>query len=139
MAVTIPDEVARFVAQVPDETRRTDAQLLVELFAEATGETPALDGKIVGFGRYHYRYDSGREGDTVRLGFSPRAAATSVYLCGYLEEYADLLERLGPYKRGKGCLYLNSIAGLDPEVLRQMAQRSLQRSAEVEVPQDTST
>lgn len=132
MTPSVPPEVTQFVAQVAGERRRADARTLVALFSDATGQAPALDGSIVGFGRYHYRYASGREGDTVQVGFSPRAAATTVYVCGYLDDYADLLERLGPHRQGKGCLYLTRLDRVDTDILAQIARRSVQRATELE-------
>jgi hypothetical protein len=124
---TIPTggDVHEFIAVVPDEQRRRDAQLLAELFVQVTGEPPVLWGTaIVGFGSRHYRYDSGREGDVPAVSFSPRKAQTVLYLTGALAEYEDLLSRLGPYKRGKGCLYLKQVDQVETAALQQIATRS---------------
>ncbi len=122
--------VGAFLAAVPDERRRRDAQLLVELFAKVTGESPVLWGtSIVGFGSRHYRYDSGREGDVPALSFSPRKAQTVLYLTGALADYEDLLSRLGPYQTGKGCLYLKHVDQVDIAALKEIAGRSYRAAA----------
>ena len=124
------ETVGAFVDAIADERRKTDARLLVALMREVTGEEPAMwPASIVGFGVRHYRYDSGREGDTVAVGFAPRKAQTVVYLTGYLDEYADLLDKLGPHTRGKGCLYLKRVDQADPAVLRDIVARSYQAAA----------
>ena len=119
-----------FLETIPDERRRADARLLIELMTEGTGQEPAAwPYKIIGFGKYHYKYDSGREGDTIAVGFAPRKGQTVVYVTGYLDDYADLLARLGPHTRGKGCLYLKSVADVDTTVLREIVARSYRTAA----------
>jgi hypothetical protein len=118
-------DVGAFLAGIGDDQRRRDATLLAEVMREVTGEPAVLWGSsIVGFGSRHYRYASGREGDVAAIGFSPRAAQTSLYLSGELEQYADLLERLGPHKTGKGCLYLKRVDQADAGALREIIARS---------------
>jgi Domain of unknown function (DU1801) len=125
MVPTSADVVA-FLAAVPDEHRQTDAQTLLELMGSVTGEPPVMWGpSIVGFGSYHYRYASGRTGDAPLAGFSPRKANLVVYMVsGYEDRYAKLLERLGPHKTGKSCLYLKRLGDVDLDVLRQLIERS---------------
>ena len=126
---TLPsDESAEaFVAAVPSDARREDARKLCDLLAEWTGEPPVLWGTgIVGFGRYHYRYASGHEGTAPLVGFSPRKTNLVVYLVGGLEDrYPQLLERLGPHKAGKGCLYLKRLDDVDRSVLRALVERTV--------------
>src|SRR3954467_3749724 len=99
-------DVAAFVAAVENSVRRRDAERLVTLMTRVTGERPRLWGPtIVGFGTYHYRYESGREGDMAAAGFSPRKAATTIYLPEGVGAHADLLAVLGPHTVGRGCLY----------------------------------
>lgn len=118
-------DVAGFVAAVADERRRRDAEALVELMSEVTGQPPVLWGtSIVGFGSRHYRYPSGREGDTAAVGFSPRSARTVLYLTGGVEDYADLLARLGPHRTGQSCLYLTRVGQVDAAALRDIVARS---------------
>jgi Domain of unknown function (DU1801) len=127
--VTAPtgQPVEEFLAAVPNEGRRADACQLIVLMREVTGEEPVMWGpSIVGFGRYHYRYDSGREGDSALVGFSPRKQHLVVYLVGGFEgRYASVLARLGPHKTGKGCLYLKRLGGVDLDVLRELIDRSV--------------
>jgi hypothetical protein len=118
-------DVDAFVQAIPDEQRQGDARLLVDLMREVTGQPPVLWGtSIIGFGSQHYRYPSGREGDTVAVGFSPRKAQTVLYLTGGMELYEDLLTQLGQHKTGKGCLYLKRVAQADPEILRDIVDRA---------------
>ncbi|WP_354641049.1 DUF1801 domain-containing protein [Kitasatospora camelliae] len=113
--------VEEFLAAVADERRRRDAQAVCALMAEATGEPPVLWGdSIVGFGTYHYRYASGREGDWPPVGMSPRKQALTVYLAEGFDRYADLLARLGPHTTGKGCLYLKRLDAVDLDALRAL-------------------
>ncbi|WP_433384198.1 DUF1801 domain-containing protein [Actinoplanes sp. CA-142083] len=119
-----------FLETIPDERRRADARLLIELMTEVTGQEPEVwPANIVGFGKYHYKYDSGREGDTIAVGFAPRKAQTVLYVTGYLDNYVDLLDRLGPHTRGKGCLYLKRVADIDTGVLREIVARSYSNAA----------
>ena len=120
-----PVSAADFIAAVEDPERRADAEAACALLAEATGEPPVMWGpSIVGFGAYHYRYASGHEGDAPLVGFSPRKANLVFYLFGCDEGREDLLNRLGKHKSGKGCVYVNRLADVDPAVLKQMAVAS---------------
>jgi hypothetical protein len=126
---TLPtgQDVHAFIAAVPDPARRGDGRSLCALLADWTGEPPAMWGtSIVGFGRYHYRYESGQEGDAPLVGFAPRKAGLVLYLVGGFEErYPKLLERLGPHKTGKGCLYLKRLDVVDHAVLRELVERTV--------------
>ncbi len=114
-----------FVAAIPDEGRRRDAGVIMELMARATGQPPVMWGSsIVGFGYYHYAYASGREGDTMAVGFSPRKAATTVYVVDGFDGYRDLLDRLGPHSTGKACLYLTRLDDVDLTALEELVRRS---------------
>ncbi|MCW6007879.1 DUF1801 domain-containing protein [Micromonospora sp. CPCC 205371] len=119
--------VEEFLATVPNESRRIDARRLIALMREITGEEPVMWGpSIVGFGRYHYRYDSGHEGDSALASFAPRKQHLVIYLVGGFEDrHAPALARLGPHKTGKGCLYLKSLDGVDLAVLRELIDRSV--------------
>ena len=106
---TTPNElsVAVFVDSLTDEIRRADAKVLIKLMKDATGEEPGMWGpSIIGFGSYHYRYESGREGDMMLVGFSPRKAATVLYGLRAASDSESLLARLGKFKTEKGCLYV---------------------------------
>jgi hypothetical protein len=124
-------DVGAFLDTIPNEQRQSDARLLVDLMREVTGEPPVMWGaSIIGFGSRHYRYASGREGDTVAVGFSPRKAQTVLYLTGGLDEYEDLLAGLGKYETGKSCLYLKRVDQADRQALRDVVARSYRAAAE---------
>ena len=128
-------EVEAFVASVADERRRHDAEVLLELMRRATGEDAAMWGSsIVGFGSYHYVYPSGREGDAMVVGFSPRKAATTVYLAGGFEGHAELLARLGRHSTGKACLYLKRVEDVDLAVLAELVRRSYASTTSGDLP-----
>ncbi|MFI6318080.1 DUF1801 domain-containing protein [Nonomuraea sp. NPDC050556] len=118
--------VEEFFASVPDEGRRADARELAKLMSDVTGEPAAMWGSgIVGFGSYHYVYDSGHSGAAPLVGFAPRKQHLVVYLVGGFEDrYGNALERLGPHKAGKGCLYLKRLSGVDVGVLRELVERT---------------
>lgn len=112
-----------FVASIEHDTRRTDGLTLLTMMSEETGEDPVMWGpSIVGFGSYHYVYESGREGDAPRVGFSPRKASLSLYGLTSAPESAALLDRLGKHKVGKSCLYVNKLADVDEDVLRELVR-----------------
>jgi hypothetical protein len=134
---TKPTEVTpeSFIAAVEHPGKREDGKALDVLFRKVTGESPRMWGpSIVGYGQYHYRYDSGHQGDICRVGFSPRKAKHSLYLmCGSPKEdaqFAPLLARLGKHSRGKGCLYVNKLADIDLGVLEEMVALSWKNSFE---------
>ena len=118
--------VPAFIDALTDETRRADAKALVKLMQSATGQKPKMWGpSIIGFGSYHYTYDSGREGDMPLAGFSPRKAATVVYgMTGFSESEA-LLAKLGRHTTGGGCLYLKKLADVDQTVLETLVLKSI--------------
>jgi hypothetical protein len=118
--------VAAFFDALPDQARRADAKALVKLMRSATGEKPKMWGpSIIGFGSYHYKYESGREGDMPLTGFSPRKAATVLYgLLGSGESEA-LLAKLGKHTTGKGCLYIKKLADVDRAVLEALVVKSI--------------
>ncbi len=124
---TIPtaSSVAGFIKGVANEARRKDAKILVAMMKKVTGEKPTMWGpSIIGFGSYHYKYESGREGDMLAVGFSPRAANMAIYVLGSLPDNEPLLEKLGPYKRGKSCLYVTSLDKVDLTVLERIVAKS---------------
>ena len=125
---TKPTEVSvpAFIDSLTDETKRADAKALVKLMQSVTGEKAKMWGpNIIGFGSYHYRYESGREGNGPLAGFSPRKAATVVYdMTGFSDSEA-LRARLGKHTTGKSCLYIKKLADVDPEVLQTMILKSV--------------
>ena len=133
-AKTKPTEVsvADFIAAVENPTRRADAETLCALFEEISGEPAKMWGpSIVGFGKYHYRYASGHEGDAPRLGFSPRKAQTVLYVMSGAEGQDDMIARLGKVKSSVACLYVNRLDQIDLGVLREMAAASLAHMREL--------
>ncbi len=119
-------DVDAFVAAVADPGQRADAALLCDLMQRLSGEPPVLWGpSIVGFGRYRYRYDSGREGEMCRIGFSPRKGQTVLYLLDGYGDHAAELAKLGKHKTGKSCLYVRRLADIDLAVLETMIAGSL--------------
>lgn len=110
-----------FIAAIDHERKREEAGTLLTLFKEVTGWTPKMWGpSMIGFGRYHYVYDSGREGDSLATGFSPRKAAHSIYIMPGYQDYGAIMARLGKHKLGKSCLYVNKLADIDLGVLREL-------------------
>jgi len=118
--------VTAYIDALSDPTRRSDAKELVQLMQRASGEKPELWGtSIVGFGSYHYRYDSGREGDTPLIGFSPRKTALVLYsMLGHSEAKA-LLAKLGKHSTGKGCLYIKKLSDVDRNVLETLIKNAV--------------
>lgn len=115
--------VEDFLAGVAPEERQADGRAVATLMAQLSGEPARMWGpSIIGFGRYHYRYESGREGESCRIGFSPRKAELVFYMHGL--EDADF-ETLGKYRRGKGCLYVKRLSGIDMAVLERLIVKSL--------------
>ena len=117
-------ELEAFLDRIPSETRRRDAQTLVELYSRVTGQPPRLYGTIVGFGHYEYRYPSGRSGDGAAGAFAPRKPATVVYLADGNGAHESRLARLGPHTTGVGCLYLKDLSQVDLGVLEEIVSTS---------------
>ncbi len=120
--------VKEFLGKIPDARRRHDCFTLLRLMESLTGSKPSMWGtSIVGFGSYHYVYDSGREGDWFLVGFSPRKQDLTVYSMGGLEQSRDLLEKLGKFKSGKSCLYIKILEDIDLGILKHILLRSVRR------------
>lgn len=133
---TVPTETdpKDFVATVADEQKRADAQWVMQMMEEVTGAPPVMWGpSIIGFGTYHYVYESGREGDWMLTGFSPRKAALSIYLMSGVAREEELLARLGKYKTGKSCLYVKRLSDVDTDVLRELVAVSVAKVKEGDV------
>jgi hypothetical protein len=127
--------VGQFIAGIADATMRADAEEIARMLGEITGVEAKMWGpSIVGFGQYHYRYDSGHEGDMCLAGFSPRKDALTLYVMPGFERYGDLLSRLGKHKTGKSCLYVKRLDDVDRGVLRAI----LERSVEIMAPKRTA-
>jgi hypothetical protein len=120
-------DVTAFLSAVEHRTRREDGLALDALFRRITGWTPRLWGpSIIGYGQYHYRYDTGREGDFLATGFSPRKANLSIYIMPGYQDYAAILDRLGKHKTGAACLYINKLADVDLDVLEELIRAGLE-------------
>lgn len=118
------------LARVTDAEKRRDSDTLIAMLQEVTGEAPVAWGSMIGFGHYHYVYDSGHEGDSFLVGFAPRKAEFSIFLMGTyspdeLEQRAALLARLGRHRMGKACLYIRRLSDIDLDVLRELAVLSV--------------
>ena len=125
---TVPTDksVEGFLHNVENKKRRQDAFSVLEMMKEITGEPPKMWGQsIVGFGQYHYKYDSGREGDFLKIGFSPRKTSLVLYLMTGFERYEELMSHLGKHKTGKSCLYVNKLEQVDEAVLRELIAESM--------------
>jgi len=125
---TKPNEesVIDFLQSVPDERKREDSFTILDLMKEVTGQEPKMWGdSIIGFGNYHYKYASGREGDWFVTGFSPRKQNLTLYIMSGFDEYEALLKKLGKYKTGKACLYVNRLADVDMAVMKELIRKSV--------------
>jgi uncharacterized protein DUF1801 len=115
-----------YIETIADPTRRSDAKMLVRLMQRASGEKPTMWGSsIIGFGSYHYRYDSGREGDMPVISFSPRKAANVLYSMLSSSESDALLSKLGKHTTGKGCLYIKKLADVNTTVLETLIRKAV--------------
>ena len=125
------ESVSAFLDGVADKQRRNDCYKVVDIMKAATKEEPKMWGpSIVGFGRYHYKGASGREGEWPIIGFSPRKAALTLYLMGgVLDSAPDLMERLGKHKNSKGCLYIKKLEDVDVAVLKKLVAQSVKSMA----------
>jgi hypothetical protein len=118
--------VERLINVVENELVQNDCRSLVKIMSEITGEIPKLWGtSIIGFGKYHYVYESGREGDWFVMGFSPRKQNLTLYIMSGFKEYDALLSKLGKYKLGKSCLYIKKLQDIDLEVLKKILRHSM--------------
>ena len=130
---TVPDglKVSDYLAQIEPAQRQADCQRLYDIMLELTGWTPKIWGSklkngIVGFGDYHYKYESGREGDSPNVAFSPRKARLVMYVMGSVGPDHPLMAKLGKHKTGKVCLYVNKLADIDLSVLEEIIRLSYQ-------------
>ena len=118
--------VENFINAVDSEQKRKDSWEMIEVMQRITGSEPKMWGSsLIGFGSYHYKYASGREGDFFITGFSPRKSAFTVYIMPGFERYEEQLEKLGPFKTGKSCLYLKNLDAIDRQVLEKIIRDSV--------------
>jgi hypothetical protein len=119
--------VSAFLDAVENEQRRADCRTVLNLMRAVTGEEPKMWGpSMVGFGSYHYKYASGREGDWFVTGFSPRKQDLTLYIMAGFDRYDELMAKLGRYKTGKSCLYLKRLSDVDLGVLRELVTASVE-------------
>jgi hypothetical protein len=120
-------KVEDFLNAVEHPTRKKDGFELLRIMKEITKKKAIMWGpSVVGFGTYHYKYATGREGDMPLVGFSPRKQSLSVYIMPGFEEYKDLLGKLGKHKTGKACLYINKLADVDISILKKIIKKSVE-------------
>ena len=120
--------VGEFLASVENKRRREDGFTVLKIMQEITGLEPEMWGpSIIGFGSYHYKYESGREGDIFLTGFSPRKQSMSLYIMDGFDGCEDLLSKLGKHRKGASCLYINKLADVNMDVLRELVQQSFDR------------
>lgn len=118
--------VEDFLNKIADESIREDCQKISQMMKKASGKEPKMWGtSIVGFDQYHYKYESGREGDMCRIGFSPRKQNLTVYIVDGFEKYENLMSKLGKYKIGKSCLYFKKLSDIDEGVLNELIELSV--------------
>lgn len=128
---TVPTKfsVDKFLKGITDEQKRADCFEIVKIMERATKSKARMWGPaIVGFGDYHYVYESGREGDWFITGFSPRKQNLTLYLIGGFQQFEDLMKRLGKYSLGKSCLYINKLEDVDMKVLKEIITRSVKEA-----------
>jgi len=127
--------VEDFLNSVQHDKRREDSFAVLELMREITGEEAVMWGdSIVGFGNYHYKYATGREGDWFLTGFSPRKQSLTLYIMAGFDSYADLMSKLGKYTTGKSCLYIKKIEDINLDVLKALIRASVEHMAESNKP-----
>lgn len=120
--------VKEFLDQIPDEERREDCIAVAKMMEEVTGEKPKMWGpSIVGFGTYHYKYNSGREGDWMVTGFSPRKKDLTLYLMMGFEKYPELMKQLGKHSTGKSCLYIKRLSDIHKPTLKKLIKESVKQ------------
>lgn len=118
--------VEKFLQGIADKQTREDCFTILEIMKQITKSEPKMWGSsIVGFGTYHYKYESGREGDWFLTGFSPRKQNLTLYIMAGFARYDELMKKLGKYKTGKSCLYIKSLADVDLPTLKQLIQQSV--------------
>lgn len=133
---TIPTKLSvdKFLKGIKDEQKRADCYEILVLMKKATKAQPKMWGtSIVGFGNYHYVYESGREGDWFIAGFSPRKQNLTLYMMGGFSQFEDLMKKLGKHSTGKGCLYINKLEDVDTKVLREIITKSVKMAPKSKV------
>ena len=118
--------VTKFLDGVKNEKKREESYIILKLMKQITKADPKMWGtSMIGFGSYHYKYASGREGDWFVTGFSPLKQSLTLYIMAGISKYPDLLKKLGKFKTGKGCLYINKIEDVDIKILKELIKQSV--------------
>lgn len=116
-------DVIDFLTSIEDQKQRADSERLIDLMHKVSGKPPVMWGpSIIGFGLYHYKYDSGREGDMPEIGFSPRKGKIALYITDDATKYPEITTRLGKFKTSKACLYINKLEDVDADVLEELVK-----------------
>lgn len=124
-----------YLSAIAPAQKQADCRTIADFMSEATGLPPRMWGSsIVGFGQYHYKYASGHEGEAPLTGFSSRKRNITLYILSGFDEYPDLLDRLGEYKTGKACLYINALADVDHETLHELIKKSVEHMKRTNAP-----
>jgi hypothetical protein len=124
--------VAKFLASIEDEKKRKDSRAVLKMMKEITGDKPKMWGTaMIGFGSYHYKYASGKEGDWFLTGFSPRKQALTLYIMSGFSKYDALLKKLGKFKTGKACLYIKKLEDVHLPTLEELIRRSVEHKAQM--------
>lgn len=119
--------VVDFIEQIDHDRKKKEAYTLLDIFKEVSGEEPRMWGpSIIGYGKYRYVYESGREGEWMLTGFSPRKAKHSLYIMSGFDRFDELMNQLGKHKTGKSCLYVNKLDDIDLEVLKELIAASIE-------------
>jgi hypothetical protein len=119
------DSVDDFITGIEDDRKREDSKTLLDIMEKVTGEEPSMWGtSIIGFGDQHYKYESGREGEWFKIGFSPRKQNLTLYITDYIPDGDPLLANLGKYTTGKACIYIKRLEEIDLEILEKLVKRS---------------
>lgn len=123
--------VSDYLAKITPEAKQADCREILSMMSEMTGWEPKMWGaSIIGFGDYHYKYESGREGDSCRIGFSSRAQNITIYIMPGYQDFSEELSRLGKHKMGKSCLYIKRLSDVDKDVLAEIMEKGLAKLAE---------
>lgn len=125
---TTPNDasVEDFINSIENDHKRADSQRIIAILQDITGEEPQMwGGSIIGFGAYHYTYKSGREGDWMKVGFSPRKQNLTIYIMSGLKRFEEELSRIGKHKTGKSCLYAKKLEDIDEDVLKEIVEKSI--------------
>jgi len=125
------NSIEEFLSNIEKVQKRKDSFKIFEMMKEVTGEEPKMWGdSIIGFGDFHYKYKTGREGDWFKIGFSPRKQNIVLYTMNYFKDLDEILSRIGKFKKGKSCFYINKLSDVNPDVLKEFIKQSYDKMSE---------